>query len=70
MPYITHADLADSPGALELSEVASDEHRRPVPAELLDAVLRAADVSAWGTDDVQAAQRAAARIAASVVFPS
>ena len=66
MPYITHADLADSPGALELSEVASDEHRRPVPAELLDAVLRAADVSAWGTDDVQAAQRAAARIDTAV----
>jgi len=59
MAYITHAALADSPGALELSEVASDEHRRPVPAELLDAVLRAADVSAWGMDDVQAAQRAA-----------
>ena len=66
MPYITHADLADSPGALELSEVASDEHRRPVPAELLDAVLRAADVSAWGMDDVQAAQRAAARIDTAV----
>ena len=36
MPYITHADLADSPGALELSQVASDEHRPPVRAELLD----------------------------------
>ena len=66
MPYITHADLAESPGALELSEVASDEHRRPVPAELLDAVLRGADVSTWGDDDVQAAQRAAARIDTAV----
>ena len=39
MPYITHADLADSPGALELSQVASDEHRPPVRAELLDAAF-------------------------------
>lgn len=67
MAYITHADLAESPGALELSEVASDEHRRPVPAELLDAVLRGADVSAWPTDDVQAAQRAATRIDTAVI---
>ena len=66
MPYITHADLADSPGALELSEVASDEHRPMVPAELLDAVLRGGDVSAWLADDVTAAQRALQRIDAAV----
>lgn len=66
MPYITHADLADSPGALELSEVASDEHRPPVPAELLDALLRGGDVSAWLTDDVAAAQRAVVRIDTAV----
>ena len=39
MAYITHADLADSPGALELSEVASDEHRPMVPAELLSSTM-------------------------------
>lgn len=66
MPYITHADLADSPGALELAEVASDEHRPMVPAELLDAVLRGADVSTWLDEDVQAAQRALERIDAAV----
>lgn len=66
MPYITHADLAESPGALELSEVASDEHRPMVPAELLDAVLRGADVSTWLDEDVQAAQRALERIDAAV----
>lgn len=66
MPYIEHADLAESPGALELAEVASDEHRLPVPAELLDALLRATDVSAWVADDVQAAQRALARIDTAV----
>lgn len=66
MPYIEHADLAESPGALELAEVASDEHRLPVPAELLDALLRTADVSTWVDDDVQAAQRALARIDTAV----
>ncbi|MDO5623791.1 MAG: DUF1320 domain-containing protein [Pseudomonadota bacterium] len=60
--YVTHAELAENPGALELSEVASDEHARPVAAELLDALLRGQDVAAWPTDEVAAAQRALARI--------
>lgn len=46
MPYITHAELAENPGALELSEVASDEHAQPVAAGLLDALLRGQDVGA------------------------
>ena len=66
MPYITHADLADSPGALELSQVASDEHRPPVRAELLDAVLRGGDLIDWPAEDVEAAQRAVGRIDSAV----
>lgn len=66
MPYITHAELAENPGALELSEVASDEHTQPVAAGLLDALLRGQDVGAWPADDVAAAQRAVARIDAAV----
>ena len=62
MAYITHADLAESPGALELAEVASDEHRAPVRAELLNAVLRGHDTSAWPAEDVAAAQSAVQRI--------
>ena len=62
MPYITHAELADNPGALELAEVASDEHAPPVAAELLDALLRGQDVAAWPAADVAAAQRALARV--------
>ena len=62
MPYITHADLAESPGALELAEVASDEHRAPVRAELLNAVLRGHDTSAWPAEDVAAAQNAVQHI--------
>lgn len=53
--YVTHAELAENPGALELSEVASDEHARPVAAELLDALLRGQDVAAWSPEDVAAA---------------
>lgn len=66
MPYITHADLADSPGALELSQVASDDHRPPVRAELLDAVLRGGDLTDWPAEDVEAAQRAVGRIDSAV----
>ena len=66
MPYICHAELAENPGALELSEVASDEHAQPVPAPLLDALLRGQDVGAWPADDAAAAQRALARIDAAV----
>ena len=60
--YVTHAELAENPGALELSEVASDEHAQPVAAGLLDALLRGQDVGAWPPADVAAAQRALARI--------
>ena len=66
MPYITHADLADSPGALELSQVASDEHRPPVRAELLDAVLRGGDLADWPAEDVADAQRAVGRVDSAV----
>ena len=66
MPYITHTDLADSPGALELAEVASDEHRAPVRAELLDALLRGHDTSIWPAEDVAGAQTAVQRIDAAV----
>ena len=66
MTYVTHLELAENPGALELSEVASDEHAQPVAAGLLDALLRGQDVGAWPADDVAAAQRAVARIDAAV----
>lgn len=66
MPYITHAELAENPGALELSQVASDEHAAPVAPELLETLLRGGDGAAWPADDVQAAQRAIARIDSAV----
>lgn len=66
MPYLTHADLLDNPGALELAEVASDEQAPPVAPELLAALLRGEDVGAWPVQDVAAGQRAVARIDAAV----
>ena len=67
MPYYTtHLELAEHLGALELSEVASDEQAPPVAAELLDALLRGQDASAWAAGEVAAAQRALARIDAAV----
>lgn len=66
MPYTTHLELAEHPGALELSQVASDEQAPPVAAELLDALLRGQGTAAWMPDDVAAGQRALARIDAAV----
>ena len=66
MAYITHAALADSPGALELSQVASEEHRAPVRAELLQALLCGHDTSTWPPEDVALAQAAVQRIDTAV----
>lgn len=62
MPYITHTELAERPGARELAERASDEHGQLVPYALMDAALRGQEVSAWPADEVAAAERALARI--------
>ena len=43
MPYVTLLQLAEMPGALELAQVASDKHQRPVAAELMELTLRAGD---------------------------
>jgi phage gp36-like protein len=63
MAYITHVELAERPGARELSQLASAETQAGVvePA-LLDATLRDADRSAWSADKIAAADAALARI--------
>lgn len=60
--YVTPAQLADSPGATELAQVASPESGAIVDALLLDAVLRGTDTSAWTVDEVAAANATLARI--------
>ncbi len=62
MSYLAITDLLKSPGALELSETATPDHRAPIQAELLEAVILAADTSAWAADEVAVATEAVAVI--------
>lgn len=62
MAYVTLAQLAEFPGSLEMAQVASDQNRRAVATELMDATLRGGDRSAFAPEDVARADGAAARI--------
>lgn len=60
--YLSLVQLAEIPGALELAQVASDEHGAIVDAALMEATLRGEDRSAWSAGEIAAADDAAARI--------
>lgn len=62
MPYVTRQQLAESPGALELAQLASDPTLPVLDAALVDAVLRGNDVSDWEPTLVDHAMLALARI--------
>lgn len=62
MLYVTLLQLAESPGALELAQVASTSHGAVVNAQLMELTLRAGDRSTYPGDDVAAADAASARI--------
>lgn len=62
MSYVTLPQLAEVPGALELAQVASDKHQRPVAAELMDLTLRGGDRAAFPAGEIARADTAAARI--------
>jgi phage gp36-like protein len=62
MQYITAAALAERPGARELAQVATAEHQRMVPFELMEATLRGTDRSSWTADQVAVADDALRRI--------
>lgn len=62
MSYVTLAQLAEIPGALELAQVASDKHQKPVATELMDATLRGGDRSAFTSVEIARADAAADRI--------
>jgi phage gp36-like protein len=62
MQYITAADLAERPGARELSQVATAAHLKPVAWELMEATLRGADRSTWTAEQVVEADDALRRI--------
>lgn len=62
MPYVTLLQLAESPGALELAQVASTQHSAVVDAELMEGTLRVEDRSAYTAGQIAAADEAKARI--------
>lgn len=66
MPYITHAQLADRPGARELAEVASPPHEPMVPYALMDAALAGEDTSAWSAGEIARCGVAIERIDSAV----
>lgn len=62
MPYVSLLQLAESPGALELAQVASTSHEAVVDAELMDRTLRGGDRSGYTPEQIAAADEATARI--------
>ena len=62
MAYVTLTQLAELPGALELSQVAGGRDERPVASELMDATLRGGDRSAFPPSEVAKADAAMERI--------
>ena len=62
MPYVTHIELAERPGARELAQVATADNLAVIDFALMDASLRGADRSAWDGADLAAADDALRRI--------
>jgi phage gp36-like protein len=67
MPYVTHLQLAERPGARELAQVASADHKALVDYGLMDVALRGEDQGAWSADEQAAAAAAIARIDEAVL---
>lgn len=64
--YVQPSDLAERPGPTELAQVATPERDAIVAADLMDAVLRGSDTSAWQPADVAVANAALDRINAAI----
>jgi phage gp36-like protein len=62
MLYITGEQLAESPGARELAEVATATHSTLVEPELMEATLRGDERTGWTVDEITVADDAHARI--------
>lgn len=62
MAYVTPAQLAENPGALELAQVASDPGSPVVDTDLMALTLRGGDRSAYTAPEIAAADAAALRI--------
>lgn len=64
--YITLAELADRPGAVELSQVTQLPGKPPARPELLDAVLRGEETTSWPPAEVAVALEVVERIGSAV----
>lgn len=62
MSYISHAQLAERPGARELAQVATAAHKPMVDPELMEATLLGGDRAGWTPDQVALADDALQRI--------
>lgn len=62
MAYVSYIQLAERPGALELSQQASPDFGELVSVELMDATLRDADRSSWTDEETAQADLALVRI--------
>lgn len=62
MAYVTHAQLAERPGARELAQITSAEHQPLVPYELMELTLLGADRSDWTPEQIEQADQALQRI--------
>lgn len=60
--YISHAQLAERPGARELAQVATAAHEHLVSYELMEATLLGGDRSAWSPEEIAIADDAVQRI--------
>lgn len=66
MPYVTPAQLADSPRAQEIAQVATPENETIVDTVLMDAVLRGASTSTFVPAQVAVAQKVLATVNAII----
>lgn len=64
--YVTPQQLAQSPGARELAQLASPAHRDVVAYELMEATLSGQPRDGWLADEIEAADAALARITALI----
>lgn len=62
MPYLTLAQLSEKPGASELAQVATAQHRKVVAPELMELTLLSGDRSGFDVEAIAVADDALARI--------
>ncbi|MEO8135544.1 MAG: DUF1320 domain-containing protein [Betaproteobacteria bacterium] len=64
--YISFVQLAELPGAQELSQVASTEHQAVVDPQLMEITLRDGDRTSYDADEIALADAALERIGTAV----